>query len=105
MFERRGRDTGVHHKEKLGSNAIKFNTTLKGRIPLKVVDYLLREGEYAPSKVKNGVKSYRFRGYKMDPTVREKIIGELGVPRDRVKVDLFASQNDAQEDLYMTESN
>ena len=98
-------DTGVHHREKLGGNHMKFNTTQKGRIPPKVIDYLLREGEYAPSKGKKGVKSYRFRGYKMDPSVREKMMGELGVPRSLVKVDLFASQSDAQKDLFMTESD
>ena len=70
-----------------------------------MIDYLLREGEYAPSKGKKGVKCYRFRGYKMDPSVRERLMGELGVPRDRVKVDLVPSQRDAQEDLFMTESN
>ena len=32
-------------------------------------------------------------------------MGELGVPRNNVKVYLFASQSDAQEDLFMTESN
>ena len=49
-------DNGVHHKERLGGNHMKFNATEKGRIPPKVIDYLLREGEYAPSKGKKGVK-------------------------------------------------
>ena len=45
-----GTINGFHHKEKLGGNAMHFNTTLKGRIPPRVVDYLLREGEFAPSR-------------------------------------------------------
>ena len=75
---------------------MKFNTTENGRSPRKVIDYLLREGEYAPYNGKKGVKSYRFRGYKMDPSVREKMMAELGIPRNHVKVDLFANQSDAQ---------
>ena len=31
--------------------------------------------------------------------------GELGVPRNHVKVDLFASQSDTHKNLFMTESN
>ena len=42
---------GFHHKERLGGDSIHFNSTLKGRIPPKVVDYLIRDGEYAPSLV------------------------------------------------------
>ena len=88
-------DTGLHHKERLGGNSMKFRTTLKGRIPPKVVEYLIREGEYAPSKGKKGVKSYRFRGYKMDPGVRDRVMKELGVTKGQIEVDLFASPSDA----------
>ena len=98
-------ENGMHHRERLGGNAIKFNTAMKGRVPSKVVDYLLQEGEYAPSGKKKGVKSYRFKGYKVDPKIREKLISVLGVEREKVLVDLFASPSDAQERFFMTEAN
>ena len=37
--------------------------------------------------------------------MREKIIMELGIERQKVGVDLFASERDAQEPLFMTELN
>ena len=98
-------ETGTHHREKLGGSSIHFNRVLKGRIPSRVIDYLLQEGEFAPARRSRKADPGRLRGYKMSASIRERILEELGVERGRVKVDLFASPKDSQEELFMTESN
>ena len=42
---------GFHHRERLGGNEMHFSSAQKGRIPPLVIDYLIREGAYAPSIV------------------------------------------------------
>ena len=65
---------GFRHRERLEENAMKFNITMKGRVPAKVVDYLLQQGEYAPTHGTKGIKGYRHKGYRMDPQMRQNII-------------------------------
>ena len=96
---------GVRHKEKLGGNNMKFNTTEKGRIPPTIIDYLLQEGEYAPSKWKKPNVNVRVKGYKVHPKIRTELLQKLGVDRDHIKIDVFASPADAQEKLFMSEQN
>ena len=93
------------HREKLGGNHMKFNAEQKGRIPPAVVDYLIREGEFAPNKCKCPSWYMRYKGHRVCPRIRANLIKDLGVQRDKVGIDVFASPNDAQEALYMTEYN
>jgi hypothetical protein len=98
-------ETGFHHRERLGGNDMHFSTTQKGRIPPLVVDYLLREGEYAPCNFPKSRFHGREKGYKVDPKIRRKMFLKLGVERAFVHIDLFASEKDAQEKLFLTEHN
>jgi hypothetical protein len=95
----------VRHKEKLGGNAIKFGTVLKGRIPPMVIDYLTQEGEFFPHPSKNPTLNVRDKGYKFNPFLRSAIFEKFGVLPGQVQIDMFASQKDAQEKLFMTEFN
>ena len=98
-------ENGFHHKERLGGNDMHFNTVQKGRIPSRVVDYLIREGEYAPSLVPKARLLGRRKGYKFDPDLRLYFYQHLGLERSRVILDVFASPKDAQEELFLTEQN
>ena len=89
----------------MGDNAIHFNTAEKGRIPLLVVDYLLREGRFSPSRVPKAKLLGRRKGYKVDPKIRLEMFQKLGVDPTWVHIDLFASPDDAQERLFLTEQN
>ena len=84
---------------------MKFNTEQKGRIPPEVVDYLLQEGKHTPSRHKRAHVNDRKKGYKMQPYLREKCLRELGVNKEDIKIDMFASLADAQENIFMTEKN
>ena len=66
-------DDGFRHKEKLGGNKMKFSTVLKGRIPSKVVDYLLQEGEFSKVAPKRQVRRQKDKGYKMAPALRTRL--------------------------------
>ena len=95
----------LRHKENLGGNGMRFNTILKGRIPPKVVDYLIQDGEYALiNQRKSGIYA-RKRGYKVDPKIRAEIFQKMGVDRALICVDLFADQENALDQMYMTEQN
>ena len=96
---------GIRHKEKLGGNAMKFNTTQKGRIPPLVIDYLLQEGESAPAKRKRPNINVRMKGYRVHPKIRSELLQNLGIDHQKIKVDVFASDEDALEELFMSEQN
>ena len=84
---------------------MKFNTTLKGRIPPKVIDYLLQEGEYCDVGKHRRIRRQNEKGYKMSPKKRKEVLKKLvGDPKD-VTIDLFASHSDNQERKYMTVEN
>ena len=70
---------GSQHLERLGGNEMHYNTAMKGRIPPKVIDYLIRDGEYAPSRLPKSKLKFRQKGYKVDPKIRLKILRDLQV--------------------------
>jgi hypothetical protein len=82
-----------------------FNSSQKGRIPPLVIDYLLRDGKFSPILVPRSRLLGREKGYKFNPSLREKVLQKLTIPRDKVSIDLFASHNDAQERLFCSEQN
>ena len=84
-----------HHKEILGGNAMRFNTEKKGGIPAAVVDFLLQASEFAS---KNRGRRTWMKGYKMHPEMRNKAPKNLGVDKEHICVDLFASTLDTQEE-------
>lgn len=98
-------DDGYRHKEILGGDRMRFGAVQKGRIPPKVVDYLLQQGEYANLKTKSRARVQTEKGYKVCPKLRQEILGKLGIKKTDVEVDLFASHLDAQEKKYMTVEN
>jgi site-specific DNA-cytosine methylase len=78
----RGANGVSGHREKLGGNQMHFNTVQKGRIPPRVIDYLLQEGEFSSgySKITRNMQG---RGYKFDPALRRNIIEKWGLSRDK----------------------
>ena len=82
-----------------------FNTTQKGRIPPLVVDYLIRDGEFAPSVVPKSELLGRRKGFRLDPEIRISVLSEFGLDRSKISIDLFASVADAHEQFFCTEQN
>ena len=70
-------DDGYRHKEKLGGNHMKFGTALKGRIPARMVDYLLQEGEFAKMTPRKNIRKQKDKGYKMCPKLRQETLRKL----------------------------
>ena len=67
-------DGKFRHRERLGGDVMHFNTTQKGRntTPL-VVDYLIRDGEFAPSVVPKSKLLERRKGFRLDPKIRMSV--------------------------------